>query len=282
MISMMFYLPLPGRNTVVIGSKKFEEQYLLADLMQLMIEHNTDLHVQTRLNLGTTAMTHQALVRGDIDMYPEYTGTAYQLILNQRYHNNNEDLLTTLRRSYHQRFELAWLKPFLFENKQVLALTTEFANTHNLNKVSDLTRANIALSIAAPAEFLHRTDGYKALLEHYNLSFSSIRQMEPGLAYQAIKQGEVNVIMAFSTDARLLLYRLKTLKDDHKAFPHYQAAPVVREATLKAHPEIRPTIERLSTVLTANNICQLNYQVTVKHQPPKVVAYKFLKSHKLI
>lgn len=282
LLTSMLYLPLQGNNTIIIGSKKFEEQYILADLLRIMIDNNTGLTAQTRLNLGTTAMAHQALVRGDIDMYPEYTGTAYQLILNQQNQNDNQDLLTTLRHSYHKRFGLAWLDPFPFENKQVLAITQDFAKNNNIKNISDLARSNIALSIAAPAEFLHRADAYKTLLKHYNLDFANVRQMEPGLAYQAINKDEVNVIMAFSTDGRLPLYHLTTLEDDHHAFPRYQAAPVVRESTLEAHPQLRPVIKRLSPVLTVDNIRRLNYRVTVEHQPPHNVAYNFLQRQGLI
>lgn len=267
------------QKAIVIGSKKFSEQYLLADMMALMIEAKTDLKVERKLNLGTTSMIHQALLDGHIDVYPEYTGTAYQVIMHETKPRPPQQLYRHVRHYYQAHYKLTWLEPFGFENRQALAVNPELSDRYQLHTISDLAQINRHLAIAAPAGFLKRSDAYEALVKGYPLKFSEIRQMEPGLAYSAIAQGKVDVIMAFSTDGRLQKYRLQLLKDDQQVFPHYQAAPIVRMATLRQHPEIKKALQPLAGLLTNRVIRQLNYQVDVEKKPPMIVAKRFLERH---
>ncbi len=265
-------------NTIIIATKNFTEQYILGELMAQMITQYTQLHVVKKFNLGATNIVQAALLRGEVDLYPEYTGTALLVVLHQPPITNPEKVYEIVKKQYQEKFNLVWLKPFGFENSQALSVKDSFAKKQHLQTISDLLPIQKQLIVGVPQEFRERADGYPGLIRYYGLHFGKVISMLPDLMYQAIRNDEVNVIMAFSTDGRIPLYHLTLLKDDKHFFPPYYAAPVIRESVLKAHPEIGKALALLANKIDAKAMQQMNYLVNEKHLTPKAVALQFLKA----
>ena len=268
--------------SVTVGSKNFTEQLIVAELMAQTIEAHTDLNVRRKLNLGGTMICHTALTRGEIDLYAEYTGTALTAILKQPVLANPERVYRAVKEAYADRFQCEWLSPFGFNNTYTLAVRGSFAETEGISRIGDLAPLAPDLEAGFTAEFAVREDGYPGLKATYGFGFGSTRDMDPGLMYKAIAQDEVDVICAFATDGRIAAYNLQTLEDDKAFFPPYYAAPVVRTASLAAHPEIRDALAPLAGLLDDRTMQRLNLDVDRHKRDPAAVAREFLVARKLI
>lgn len=282
-IALIFLgLAMKPQNTIRIATKNFTEQYILGYLMTDMIEAKTSLHVEEKFNLGATNVCQRAMEKGEIDIYPEYTGTAYITILKQQNFGSAEQIYQQVKADYLKNFNIIWLAPFGFNDTQALVVRKDFAQQHHLNTISDLVSIVKQLTIGVPAEFIERPDAYLGLKKVYGLEFGDVRQMDPGLMYKAIANKNVDVIMAFSTDGRIPEYNLQLLQDDKHLFPAYYAAPLIRGEVLQAHPEIANTLQPLLGLLDNKTMQQLNYRVDVKKIPPETVAKEFLLSKGLL
>lgn len=262
---------------IVVGSKTFTESRILAEIMAQLIEANTDLPVRRRLGLGGTLICFSALRQGELDLYPDYTGTGWAAVLKEP--EPIRDPLRAylhVRAQYELRYDLTWLTPFGFENSYALAMDETKAAALGLSRISDLAPHASSLRAGVSHEFLRRADGYPGLARAYGLKIGQVRGMEHGLAYQAIRSGKVDLIDAYSTDGKLLKFKLRVLEDDRRFFPPYHAAPVVRRATLRRHPQLRPLLERLGYRLSAAAMQRLNHQVEAQGRSFAAVARAFL------
>lgn len=270
------------RDIVRIGSKNFTEQLLLGELMAQRIEASTDLRVERLFNLGGTMICHGALVEGEIDLYPEYTGTALTAILEKAARFDAQQVLEIVRGEYRQQFNCEWLDPFGFNNTYAITVRSSDAVRNGWSSVSDLGGSVAGLRAGFTSEFMERSDGYPGLREVYSLDFGSVRDLEPALMYQAIAKSEVDVICAFATDGRIAAYDLTPLLDDQRFFPPYQAAPVVRESFLDAHPELRDALIPLGGVLADTTMQRLNFLIDGEGRSPADVAREFLAQRALL
>ncbi len=273
---------LAGIGVVRIGTKNFTEQLILGELLAQLIEAHTPLRVVRKFNLGGTVICHQALVRGDIDLYPEYTGTALTAILRRPPLNDPNEVLATVRQEYRRRFQCEWLEPFGFNNTYAIAVRRSDAEKHKWQKISDLKLAAQDLRAGFTPEFRERPDGYVGLRKVYGFAFGQIVDMDPALMYQALARGKVDVICAFATDGRIPAYDLWLLEDDRRFFPPYHAAPVVRAAILQAFPELRRVLNLLVGVIDDETMQRLNYAVDEHKWSPKAVAREFLAAKGLL
>jgi len=270
------------RDTIRIGSKNFTEQFILAELLAQLIEKNTDTKVKRVYNLGGTMICHNALVNGEIDIYPEYTGTALTAILGQVPSNDAQQTLALVSNEYNDKFQLEWLSPFGFNNTYAITVRRHDAELHDWRSISDLRSAAPSLTAGFTAEFTERVDGYPGLQKTYGFKFSSSVDMDPGLMYKTIADSGVDVICAFSTDGRIKAYDLQPLVDDKGFFPPYYAAPVIRRETLQKYPEVKNILETLAGVIDDTTMQDLNYAVDEEKQSPQEVARRFLERKKLI
>lgn len=271
-----------NNRTIIIASKNFTEQFILAELMAQLIEKKTNLHVIRKLNLGSTAICHAALIKGEIDMYPEYTGTAYLVVLKEPYQQTPpQQLYLKVKQAYLKKYQLIWLPPFGFNNNYALTVRKKLSQENQIFTISQLVSLASQLIIAAPTEFVVRPDGLPALQKYYHLQFKKIKALDPGLMYKAIANKEVDVIQAFTTDTRILTYHLYPLKDDKHIAPSYYAAPIIRATTLKAHPEIRQVLQALLGNINDKTMQDLNYQVDIKKHAVATVARTFLLAKKI-
>jgi len=267
---------------VTIGSKNFTEQILLGEMMAMMIEKHTDLNVDRRFCLGGTMICHDALARGEIDLYAEYTGTALTAILGQEVLADPDEALQVVRGAYRRRYDAEWLDPFGFNNTYAITVRKGDAQRNGWSKISDLQPQAATLRAGFTGEFVERPDGYPGLVETYGFRFGDVRDLDPAIMYTAVAEREVDVICAFATDGRIIAYDLVPLADDRHAFPPYYAAPVVRRETLQSHPKVREALTALAGQLDDATMQRLNYEVDENHRRPRDVAREFLMSTKLL
>ncbi|MBC7217732.1 MAG: glycine/betaine ABC transporter substrate-binding protein [Candidatus Caldatribacterium sp.] len=271
-------------GVVVMSNKPFTESYILAEIIVQLLEHHTDLRVERRIiEGGTTSILHPALVNGEIDLYPEYTGTAWQEVLRkENIIRDPLELYEAVKKEYRERFGLVWLPLFGFNNTFTLAVRRESAEKDNLTTFSDLARVSEKYVFGAEPDFFERKDGYENLVATYGFRFRGVKQMAIALKYPAILSREVDVINAFSTDGLLRKFDLVILQDDKNFFPSYFCAPVVRGEIVERYPEVAEVLGRLAGRITDEEMTEMNYLVDEERRDPKDVARDFLEREGLI
>lgn len=270
-------------RTVVVASKQFTEGRLLAEILAQLLEARTDLRVERRMDLGGTRIVFEALRAGEIDLYPEYTGTGLLEILHAERAGSPEETWRTVREAFRREYDLEWLEPLGFNNSYALAMQRSRAEELGLRALSDL-KAHPELRYGISLEFLNRADGWGALREACGLAREGldVRGLQHGLAYEAVAQGQVDVTDAYTTDGKLERYGLVVLKDDLGFFPPYDAAPVVRGETLRRHPEVGRALQLLAGSLTDADMQRLNFRVEERREAFEAVAADFLASRGLV
>ena len=283
LVFIMGALPLAatGQEKVVVGSKGFTEQVILGNMLSLLLE-NDGFKVDRKIGLGGTVICHEALVRGDISVYVEYTGTGLVTILKKAVLNNPEEVYLVVKKDYEDKFKLSWLKPWGFNNTYCIVMRKADADRLKVKKVSDLKALAGNMILGATIEFVARPDGIPGLVKHYGLKFKDQKGMDPGLVYKAIAENQVDVISGFATDGRIPAFNLVVLEDDMRFFPPYFAAPVVRTELLAKAPKMAEVLNRLAGKISDDTMAILNSAVDVKKQDPEAVAKDFLKGQGLI
>ena len=268
---------------VVVGSKMHTENRLLGEILAQLIETHTMIPVERRMNLGGTTVVFSALQSGEVDIYPEYTGTAWSVQL-----GITEQVRDPLRAYLHvagefeQRWNLRWLQPFGFENSYELAMSGPAAERTGIRSISDLLEQQDELRAGLSHEFLNREDGYLGLAATYGLDFPNLNGMEHGLAYEAIISGRVDVVDTWTTDGKLFEYDLRILEDDLNFFPPYDAVPLIRSETLDRYPELEEVLAMLAFRIDNQRMQALNYRVEAGGGAYAEVARDFLVSEGLL
>ena len=267
---------------VTVGSKSFTENILIGDMMYDLLQANLKgVTVQNKSNLGGTAVPWNALQSGQIDMYCEYTGTGLVSILKQPVVQDPNQAYQIVKQQYPQKYHIDWLQPFGFNDTYAIAVPQSIAQQYHLKTISDLSPVSSKLTLGAEPEYYTRPE-YHNMINTYKLNFASNKRLNVGLKYEAAGSGQVQVIDVFSTDAALIKYNMVVLDDDKHIFPPYYAAPIVREDSLKAHPEITAILNKLAGKIDNTTMQKLNYQVDVQHQSDVTVARQFLVSQGLL
>lgn len=290
------------KPTVTVGSKDFTEQVLINEMLAQLLEE-AGYPVERQLNLGGTAIVHEALVNGEVDTYIEYTGTGLLAILNLTLPGADatgdatpegdmaatpatgsvvDTVYDTVKQEYADQFNLVWLDPIGFNNTYALAMRQEQVDELGVMAISDLQGVAGDLSFGATQEFLTRPDGLPGLTELYGIEFGEARGMDPGIMYQALDSEQVDVISAFATDGRIPSLGLVTLEDDLGFFPPYFAAPVVRQDLLDADPALADVINQLAGTIDDTTMAALNLQVDEGGEEPADVARAFLQEQGLV
>jgi glycine betaine/choline ABC-type transport system substrate-binding protein len=268
---------------VVVASKPVTEQYILAEIISQLIETQTDIKVEKTFGIGGgTSNIHPAMVKGDIDIYPEYTGTGWLFVLKNDLINNPNEMYNSVKKEYKEKYNIEWLGLYGFNDTYTLAVKESLAEKYNLKNYSDLAKVSGELIFGAEPDFFERPDGYEGLQKTYGLKFKTNSQMDIGLKYTAIEANKVDAINAFSTDALLKKNNLISLVDDKNFFPSYQAATLIKSETLKKYPELKQVLEKLTGKITDEEMINMNYQVESEKKDPVDVANEFLKSKGLL
>ena len=271
------------KDTIHIATKPMSEQFILGEMLALLIEENSDLHVKITKGVGGgTSNIHPAMVKGDFDLYPEYTGTGWLVILKKDTLLPPDQLFSELQQEYSREYGLKWVAPYGFNNAYSLAVSNEMAKKYNLKTFSDLALYPDLFTFGAEYDFYEINDGYADLCAYYNLKFKKNLDMDIGLKYEAMRSGKIDVINIFTTDGQLSHANLTILKDDKHFFPSYYCATIVREETLKEHPELERILEKMNGILTDQEMADMNYKVDVEHRTEREVAVEFLKKKGLL
>lgn len=264
-------------DTVVVGSKNFAESRLLAEMFARLIEADTELHVERRLGLAGTQVCFEGLRSGALDVYPEYTGTGLVTLLGEAPRGDANWTWNHVRREFRARWDLHWLAPLGFENAYELAVPSEVAERYRLRTLSDLAAVAPGLRAGFGYEFAERDDGLPGLERVYGLHFASVRRMQQALKYQAAGERVIDCLDVYTTDGRLVVHDLVVLEDDRGFFPPYEAAALVRGATLARHPEVGRALDRLTRALSEDAMRQLNLRVEHDAEPIERVAQEALE-----
>jgi osmoprotectant transport system substrate-binding protein len=273
-------------DTIVVGAKAFTEGYILGHMAVMMLRH-AGYDVDEQFGLATTAM-RSALETGQVDLYYEYTGTAYTVYAKGSDIATMTDsarVLGAVRAYDSAEHHLTWLAPMPFNDTYALVMKRDRAAALGLRTISDLAaalRSETPVSIAVDAEFYERPDGLKALLKRYDVPEKKVTRLDAGLIYTALTEGKVDVGMGYSTDGQIPAFDLVTLEDDRSFFPAYNPAAVVRSELLERHPEIRAVLEKLNRYVDAGAIRKLNAEVGMNHRDPRKVAERWLREKGLI
>ena len=267
-----------SKPRIVVGSKNFTEQVLLGEILAQQIERRLPVKVERKLDLGGILLTHEALVKGDIDLYPEYTGSALTAVLKQRAIEDPVEALSAVRALYRSQWNLEWLDPLGFDNTFAIIVHGKEAREKHLVTLSDAARAH-AWHMGMGYEFAQRADGLEGLMKTYSLHPAAPPvSMDLGLLYSALEHDNVDMIAASSTDGMISKMDVSILEDNLHYFPPYQCAVVVREQTLARFPQLRAALQELSGKLTDVTMRQLNAAVDVEHRPVPRVAAEFLRT----
>ncbi len=276
-------LPKQEENTLVIAGKLGPEPEILMNAYKLLIEENSDLKVELKPNFGKTDFLYQALKKGDIDIYPEFTGTITGSLLRPtpELSHDPEQVYEAARDGITKQDDLVLLKPMAYQNTYALAVPRAIAEDYQLKTISDLKGLEGRLKAGFTLEFNDREDGNKGLQSLYGLNLD-VATMEPALRYQAIESGDIQITDAYSTDAELAQYDLVVLEDDRQIFPPYQGAPLMRQSLLKEYPELEGILNQLAGKVTADQMSRMNYAVGVEGRDARSVAQEFLKEEGLL
>lgn len=268
---------------ITVGSKNFTEQVILGEIVAQHLEHRLGRRVDRKLNLGGTMLAHQALVRGEIDLYPEYTGTALTAILKLAPTSDPAAAMAIVRAEYQARFSVEWMDSLGFNNTFAMVIRGEDARKSKIATLSDAAKYSLGWNLGVGYEFQQRPDGLAGLLKTYNLPIAgSPKTMDLGLLYKALEQREVNMVAGNATDGQLSVLDVVVLRDDKRYFPPYDCALAVRSESLETNPPLRQALTELAGLFTDVTMRKLNYQVDGAHRPVREVAEQFLRDGGLL
>jgi osmoprotectant transport system substrate-binding protein len=276
--------PTGSVGTIKLGSKNFTEEFIVAQMYGQLLE-NAGFTVDFKLNLGGTPVAMAAIENGDIDLYPEYTSTALLTVLNEQPLQNPTDIYNAVKKGYQEKYHLTWLDPSPFNDTQALAMTQAKSQQYGITDFSECSQKAPELILGGPAEFQTRDDGLPGLQKAYGgFQFKQFIQLGTGsLRYQALLDGQIDVVVAFSTDGQIQGDNLVLLKDDKHFYPVYNIAPVVRDDTLAKYPQIADVLNKLAPLLTTPIMSSLNWEVDgPSKKDPAEVAKTFLQQNGLL
>ena len=249
-------------ETIKIATKPMTEQFILGEMLNIIIEENTNLNVEITKGIGGgTSNIHPAILKGDFDMYPEYTGTGWSFVLKETEIPDDETLYKQLQEKYNSEYDLTWVNLFGFNNTFGLVIRKDLAEKYNIKTYSDLAKYSEELTFGAEYDFYERDDGFDALCEEYNMNFKKSVDLDIGLKYNAINSKEIDVMNIFTTDGQLSNSDVVVLEDDKDFYQTYYCGTVVRNDTLEKYPELKEAIMKLDNIINEEEMAKLNYLV---------------------
>ena len=270
----------PRGSQVVIGAKNFTEQVVLGELLAQEIEAISGKRVGRRFYLAGSYLCQQALVSGRIDAYVEYTGTALTAILKQPLpaQATAAEVRERVTELYQQRYQIKVEPPLGFEDTFAIVMRADDAARLQLRTIGDLRGKEAELKLGVGYEFQSRPDGLDGMARAYGLHFGPPRLMDLGLLYRAIRAGQVNIVAGNSTDGPIRALGLTVLADNLHYFPPYEAVPLVREDSLRLHPELQVAMDKLAGLVSATEMQAMNDAVDGQHQDVSLVVREFRKA----
>ena len=269
----------PSGEVVRIATKPMTEQYILGEMLGLLIEQAGYPVEITKGVGGGTNNIHPAMESGEFDLYPEYTSSGWVLVLDHQAEGvDDEAMFTQLQQEYEEQFGMTWVGMYGFNNTFTIAVRGDVAQEYGLETTSDLAAVAGELTFGGNPDYLERADGFPLLCETYGLDFQNVVDIDIGLKYQALASGDIDVTNAFTTDAQLANpdTNLVTLEDDKHLQVNYFCSTVVRLDALERFPGLEDVLMQMDGILTDQEMAALNYQVEVEGLDEQDVARDFL------
>lgn len=284
---IVIFISLAGcsknNKTIKIATKPMTEEFILGEMLKLLIEDNTDLKVEITKGVGGgTSNIHPAILKGDFDLYPEYTGTGWSFVLKEKEIPDDETLYKKLTEKYKKEYNLSWIGLYGFNNTYGLVIRKDIGEKYNIKTYSDLAAYSKDLTFGAEYDFYEREDGFKALCDKYGLNFKKKVDLDIGLKYKAINSKQIDVMNIFTTDGNLAKSDVMVLKDDKNFYQTYYCGTVIRDDVLKKHPELKEVLMKMDKLITEKEMVELNNKVESEGKDEVIVAKEFLKSKGLL
>ena len=267
-----------GKTTIRVGSKDFTENLIVSEIYALALE-DAGYTVERKQNIAGSVV-HTAITSGEIDLYPEYTGTGLLAILQLPMSSDPQEVYDTVKAAYDEQFQITWLDSTAVNDRNGIAVRTEAAQQYNIYTMTDLQREAEHIRVCSQGEFEYREDGIPGLTKVYGpFNFASISVYDNGIKYQILEQGEADCCPGYSTDAQLVNTDLFTYLEDDKGFwPPYYLAPIIRNEVLEANPEIAEVLNAVSAKLDTETMVSLNAKVDLDHMEYNEVAREFYET----
>lgn len=277
-----------NKPTVFVSSKNFTEEYIIGEMYALALQ-NAGISVdRSKMNLGATAIAQAALVKGDISLYPEYTGTSLGVVLkvdltsSPDWHNADK-VYARVKADYESMFKLTVLTPAPMNDTQAIAMPSDCATKLGIKTLSDLSAKAPNLTLISTAEFDNRADGLPGLQKAYGgFQFKKVLDVDNAIKYDALKQGKGDAVIAYSTEGAIAANNLVVLTDDKNLYPPYPVAPIVRDDIITAYPNIPDLLNAVDAKITNAEITKLNADVDINKKDYKVVAHDWMVAQGLI
>lgn len=269
---------------IKIATKPMTEQFILGEMLKLVIEDTTDYSVELTKGIGGgTNNIMPAMESGDFDLYPEYTSSGYIMVLKHDSDGiSDEDMWKQLQKEYKDKYDMSWIGQYGFNNTYALIVREEAAKKYNLTKTSQLANVSDELVFGGNSDYIERKDGFHLLCDTYGLKFKDVKDIDIGLKYEALKKGDIDVSNGFTTDAQLSNDNVRVLEDDKHLQVNYFCSNVVRNDTLKSHPGLEEAIMKLDNSITDKEMASLNYKVEVEGKEDVEVAKDYLTEKGII
>lgn len=269
---------------IKIATKPMTEQFILGEMLKLVIEDTTDYSVELTKGIGGgTNNIMPAMESGDFDLYPEYTSSGYIMVLKHDSDGiSDEDMWKQLQKEYKDKYDMSWIGQYGFNNTYALIIREEAAKKYNLTKTSQLADVSDELVFGGNSDYIERKDGFHLLCDTYGLKFKDVKDIDIGLKYEALKKGDIDVSNGFTTDAQLSNDNVRVLEDDKHLQVNYFCSNVVRNDTLKSHPRLEEAIMKLDNSSTDKEMASLNYKVEVEGKEDVQVAKDYLTEKGII
>ena len=278
----MFILP-DQKEVIHIATKPMSEELVIGEMLKQLIEDRSDLRVKITKGVGGgTSNIHPAMVKGDFDLYPEYTGTSWSFVLKKTTIPSPDVMYQELVKEYPKQYKMRWLGLYGFNNTYGIAVTKETAERYHLKTYSDLSAVSSRMTFGGEYDFYEREDGYDAMAKANDFHFKKQIDLDIGLKYDALEKGEVDAVIVFTTDGRLSDPNVVLLEDDKNFFETYEAGTIIREEVLKEHPELESIIGLLDGKISELEMADMNRQVEEDRRNEADVARDFLVKKKLL
>ncbi len=268
-------------GTITISSKGFTEQEVLANMLKLLVENDTDLKVNLKTNLSDNVLW-EAVKAGEIDAYVEYTGTALLQYLKKDPLYDSQEVYDVVAKEFKDNYKWTWLDPIGFNDTYAVAIRNEDAEKYGISTTSQLAEQSDKFVFGSAQEFLNRPDGYPAIEETYKMNFKAVESFGAQLDYQALSQKQVDSIIVYTTDGRIPENDIKVLEDDKNLFLPYDAVPLVKDEVLEKYPELKSVLNNLAGKISNDQMQQLNYEVDIEKAKAEEVAKQFLTEQGLL
>lgn len=272
------------KEPIQIATKSMTEQYILGEMLKALIEEKTDYEAEVTKGIqGGTSNIQPAMEKGEFDLYPEYTSSGWVLVLkHEKGSISDDEMLEALQKEYTEQFDMTWVGLYGFNNTYTLVCRKDVADQYNLKTTSEMAAVSENLVFGANPDYIERADGYGILKETYGLNFKDVKDIDIGLKYQAMDNGDIDVTNGYTTDAQLSRDDVVALEDDKNLQVNYFCSTVVRNDALKEYEGLEEVLMLMDGLISDQEMAAMNYEVEVEGKDEADVAKAYLVSKGLL